>query len=108
MKERVQRDRRAWVGGLLPFGHGRRLRYVEKAVAHQDANDGVKDALRHRPRRLRIFGGVAIGVALGDDTPAVDDEQLIGAIGGRRLGFGEGGATASNWSGRAHGWDRFN
>ena len=78
--------------GILGGPFASRSRSVDRqlALAYADADQGVQDALGHRPPVLRGVGGEAIAITLGDDRTPVHDQQRTGVAWPLGVGFEEG------------------
>ena len=74
----VQRDGGARVTGSLPFGNGGGRGGVDPAVALQNADQGVGDALGHGPGVVGAVRAEPLGVLFVDQSAALDDHGRVG------------------------------
>ena len=50
---------------------------IESSILHENADEGMGDALGHRPRQQRSVGTGIRAVSLGDDTAFMDDDECV-------------------------------
>ena len=75
LEQIAQGDRLAGVALGLPLDDRRPVVQVEPTLTNQDAEEGVRDALGHRPGLEATAGAEALGVALEDQASVLDDQQ---------------------------------
>ena len=107
VEELVERDIRARIPRRFPLRYVSRVRDIKPAITDQRADDGVEQALGHRPRRLRRVSAEAIGVALRDEAATVNHQYRVGLCGRFGLGSGNCRVKYCAQAGRVDGGRRF-
>ena len=79
MRSRSSSEMAARGSGNLPLRQQLPLVEREPSLLHQDADERIEHALRHRPAGHRHVGGDAGRIPLGNDAPVVHDDDRVGA-----------------------------
>ena len=76
----IQTDPLAWILRITPFGHLRWLAWIQKPFSDGPSDQGMGDALAHRPANKCHAGLDALGVALGDHPRRSAPPQRRGCV----------------------------